>query len=203
MDEPFYPASDGTNQVATPLPQLPQRIANNIDLNRLLIHQQNGHGRVLNHPELDFAYVNREIILTRTAGNATFSDGQPATAAKRLDWLLSSHHDRRPIIAEIKVGPDMNPFYALIQTLMWAAELVTFNQASRLKRCYQDQFHLPELEGNPGDPPIAVDLYLILCKYDSQDDIRREILEITERLCEHLMTEQAVSSHIRRIACLD
>ena len=99
-------------------------------------------------------------------------------------WRIAT--DRRPIIAEVKVGNDMNPFYALIQTLMWAAELVTFNQATRLKRHYQDQFHFPEHEGNPGDVPIAADIYLILCRYDSQDDVRREILEVTQRLCEQL-----------------
>ena len=92
VDEPFHSASDGTNQVATPSTELPTQIHSPIDLNRLLIYQQSGFGRVLNHSELDFTYVDREIIPTRTAGNATFTDGQPATAAKRLDWLLANRN---------------------------------------------------------------------------------------------------------------
>ena len=60
-----------------------------------------------------------------------------------------NREDRRPIIAEVKVGNDMNPFYALIQTLMYAAELATFNQATRLQQHY-DQVRFPELANSSG-----------------------------------------------------
>lgn len=182
VDEHFYPVRDETTQSTIPVPKLPRQIKNTLDLNRLLIHQQNGQGRVLNHPELDFTCVAREIIPTNTAGTATFTDSQPATAAKRIDWLLANRNDQRPIIAEIKVGNDMNPYYALIQTLMWTAELVTFNQVTRLKHCFQDQIHFPGLPRALSETPIALDIYLILCKYDSEDPVRRELFEITERV---------------------
>lgn len=102
-------------------------------------------------------------------------------------------------MAEVKVGNDKNPFYGLIQTLMYAAELVTFNQTTRLTNHYP-QLQFPEVI-NDGIP--ALDIYLVLCNYNWRSDVRTGIIEVTERLCESLMEEPAITSHIRRIACLE
>ena len=110
--------------------------------------------------------------------------------------------DHCPIIAEVKIGNDMNPFYALVQLLMYAAELVTLNQAKRLLRHYE-HLKVSGIAGPGEDDLPSVDLYLILCKYDWHNQVRNELFEATERICERLMKEQAVASHIRRIACLE
>ena len=195
VEEPFHPAAR---------PDLPQpgellEIASTTALTGLLRDQCDGIGEVANDPELNFNYVDREIVPTRNTGGAEFGDGG---SGKRLDWLLANQQDRRPIIAEVKVSNDMNPFYALVQMLMYAAELVTRDQARRLLRHYE-LLRIPELDG-PGDEDLpSVDLYLVLCNYNWRNQVRSELFEVTERLCERLMEQPAITSHIRRIACLD
>lgn len=198
VEEPFYPA----DHPKVPDPGSIQKISSDTQLTGLLCHQCEEIGDVEDAPELSFTYVDRQIILSRTTGGAVFSDGRPAIAGKRLDWLLANHADRCPIIAEVKIGNDMNPFYALVQLLMYAAELVTLNQAKRLMRCY-GQLQISGIAGPNEDSLPSVDLYLILHRYDRHDQVRNELFEVTERICQRLMEEQAVTSHIRRIACLD
>ncbi len=198
MDESFCPG----NLPEIPQPGQTQKIDCTNALTRFLVHQQHGVGQVLNRPELSFSYVDREIIPARTTGRARYADGRPPATGTRLDWLLVNREDRRPIIAEVKVGNDMNPFYALIQTLMYAAELATFNQATRLQQHY-DQVRFPELANSQEDVPPAIDIYLILSNYDRTNQTRTELLDVTERLCERLVKEPIVRTHIRRIACLD
>jgi hypothetical protein len=192
--EPFYPARhelDNPGQV--------REIDGTYTLTGVLVHQHGGIGEVENDPGLNFRYVDREIVPTRTTGRARFADGRSAICGKRLDWFLQNSTDRRPIVAEVKVGNDKNPFYALIQTLMYAAELVTFNQTTRLTNHYP-QLQFPEVT-NEGIP--ALDIYLVLYNYNWRSDVRTGIIEVTERLCESLMEEPAITSHIRRIACLE
>lgn len=197
IDEPFYPQPrvDSRN---------PKEVENSgtTKLTELLRHQCAGIGNIANAPELSFTYVDREIIPTRTTGGARFSDGRKAKTGKRLDWLLANLADRRPIIAELKVDDDKNPFYALVQMLMYAAELVTRNQAKRLTRHYE-QLLIPGIDGQGDDDLPSVDLYYILCNYNWRSQVRSELFETTERICECIMEERAVNSHVRRIACLE
>ena len=198
VDESFYPK----DRHPIPAPEQLRKIESTYTLSGLLVHQQQEVGQVINAPQLNFRYIDREIISARTTGGARYTDGRSATSGKRLDWLLANAEDRRPIIAEIKVGTDKNPFYALIQTLMYAAELVTLNQATRLQRQY-GQIHFPELDNPQEDTTPAVDIYLILSGYDHEDKDRSELLQATERISANLMTLPAVTSHVRRIACLE
>jgi hypothetical protein len=80
---------------------------------------------VIDNPELNFSFVDRELVPTRTTHERFFENGEPANCFRRLDWLLANAQDRLPIIAEVKVRNDKNPFSALVQLLMYAAELVT------------------------------------------------------------------------------
>ena len=198
VEESFYP----DDRPDVPQPADLQEIESTYALTGLLLHQCSRIGEVVNAPELSFTYVDREIIPARTTGGAVYADGRPAVTGKRLDWLLATRRDHHPIIAEVKVGNDMNPFYALVQMLMYAAELVTLNQARRLIRCYE-ALQIAGLDGLGDNDLPSVDLYLVLCDYNQRSPVRGELFEVTERLCECLMEEPAATSHIRRIACLD
>jgi hypothetical protein len=144
-------------------------------------------------PNGAFRYVDREIVPARTTGGATFSDGRTAKQFRRLDLLLADADDRAPIIAEIKVGGDQHPLYALVQLLMLAAQLSTPNQFARLHHAYPDTF------GDVG----RVDLYMLLAGQQTNGIYRPELNDIAQRLSAELMQREAVTRHVRRITCFD
>jgi hypothetical protein len=80
---------------------------------------------------------------TEQSGPWFFEDGRSARnpGAGGVDLLLSSNSGMIPVICEIKVRDDATPFYALIQTLTYAAELATPNQYQRLKNVFRSAFH--------------------------------------------------------------
>ena len=180
-----------------------KEVSSTEDLTSLLVHRMGKVGRVANDAQLSFLFVDREIVPTRTTGRARFWDGRPANHGKRLDWLLANAHDGRPIIAEVKVNDDMNPFYASVQALMYAAEFATHSQVRRLAENYPEEFCFPNDEEDGGEPEPPLDIYLVLCGYNRKSRERRELLRLTESLWKHLMEQPAVTAHIRRTACLE
>ncbi|MFN4260914.1 MAG: hypothetical protein ACK4RK_16590 [Gemmataceae bacterium] len=200
VEEPFYP--DRPPRKELPDPQGIDRIGGTLSLTAFL--KAAGTARVVDNPDLDFVFVDRELVPARTTGNAFFENDDPSIRVRRLDWLLANAHDQLPGIAEVKVGNDKNPFYALVQLLMYAAELVTPAQLSRLRRHYPDRFKLPDSAGGGTDAQGPVmDLYIVISNYNPRSDLRQEILETTSQLAQRLVVEKGVSRYIRKIACLD
>lgn len=197
IEEPFYP--DAPARKDLPDPERIDSIGDTLSMTAFLKSASSAH--VLDNPGLDFSFVDREVVPARTTGNAVFENDQPSRHVRRLDWLLANAQDRLPIIAEVKVGDDKNPFYALIQLLMYAAELATSNQLNRLQRHYPKRFAFPALNGSAHSP--VMDIYIVLSNYNARSGIRQEILEMTNQLCQRLVGEEAISKYIRRIACLN
>jgi hypothetical protein len=79
-------------------------------------------------------YVDRELLVQRTASPAEWSDGRRNIGGLRLDLVLADSADRTPIVGELKLPGDMDPFFALIQALACAAHLATPNQFDRMRR---------------------------------------------------------------------
>jgi hypothetical protein len=200
VEEPFYP--DHPPRKELPDPEGIDRIGGTLSLTAFL--KAAGTGRVVENPDLDFVFVDRELVPARTTGNAFFENDEPSIRVRRLDWLLANAHDQLPIIAEVKVGNDKNPFYALVQLLMYAAELVTPAQLTRLRRHYPDRFKLPASAGGVTDAQGPVmNLYIVISNYNPRSNLRQEILETTSQLAQRLVVEKGVSRYIRKIACLD
>jgi hypothetical protein len=214
VNEPFHPDRPDLPAYDQQVDQ-PQHIPNTDDLTMRLVQQQGGVGTVVNDPSLNFRFVDREIMPARTTGRAFYANGVPATHGKKLDWLLANATDNRLVIGEIKIRNDSNPFYALIQSLMYTAELVTDHQIQRLNTYYRQQD-----DGNPvPDPPQEfefaedpdlgrrlaprADIYVILCGYNWAGTMRQEIFDSFQRICEVLVQEPVLADHVRRIACLD
>lgn len=69
-----------------------------------------------------------------------FDSGARSATAMSADLLLASHPDRRPTVGEVKLstakGDDTDAFYALIQALAAAAQLLGEHQRARLRRWY-------------------------------------------------------------------
>lgn len=201
--EPFYP------QIRPDLPLIARDavIQSTTDLTCHLCQHSQSLGIVGNDRDLDFELVDREIIPSRTTEGAVYANGAPATHGKRLDWLLRNAHDHTLVIGEVKIRADKNPFVALIQGLLYAAELVTNAQRERLVRHYDGKFQFPkpadsdEVDTDPRTP--ACDIYVVLHEYNWDAEDLCELFQATQTLAERLLQHEALSGHIRRIACLD
>ncbi|MBY0522263.1 MAG: hypothetical protein K2R98_02630 [Gemmataceae bacterium] len=198
--EPFYP--DRPPRKELPDPAGTDGIGGTLSLTALL--KAAGTAEVTGSPELDFTYIDRELVPARTTGNATFENDERSIRVRRLDWLLANSRDKLPIIAEVKVGNDKNPFYALVQLLMYAAELATASQLARLQQHYPDRFAFPlPKDGGAVSTGPVMDLYIVLSNYNPRSGVRQEILEGTSQLAQQLVVKKGVSAYVRRIACLD
>jgi len=127
--ETFYPARKG--RVATESPFADDLVAK-------LRHNKAIH--VGNH-KLEF--VDYEIFPFRTTLSCGES-GQPATHAGSggMDLLLASDMNGvLPGVGEVKAATEqVGPTFALVQSLMYSAQLATRNQFLRLKKHYPESF---------------------------------------------------------------
>ncbi|REJ91808.1 MAG: hypothetical protein DWQ35_13980 [Planctomycetota bacterium] len=165
-----------------------------------------GNCSVTNDPTLQFRYVDREIVPARTTGGVQYDNGDPATSGRRLDMLLTDTTARTPILAEVKVGNDKNPFFALMQLLMYAAEFATPHQYERLREHYPEQFCPASVEYEIGEETNGVplmDLYIVLSAYNFRSPVRADLLEMTDSICSRLVELPGIGRHIRRFTCLE
>jgi hypothetical protein len=188
-NEPFYP------RARTPLTQRVQRGTTRVVA---WLEANPGVHQVVGVPDLAFRYVDRELVCARTTGGVRFDDSQrsSATTATRLDLLLAGASDSFPIIGEIKVGQDKDALFALTQLLMLAVHLVTPAQRQRLATRYGDRLAVPE-KGH------ALDLLIMLVDRPQRGRYRADLLQASDTLSERLMAAAAVSSQVRRIACVE
>lgn len=79
-------------------------------------------------PELNFRYVEREIIPTRTQHRPTYEEG---IAGSRYVWTLCSRtylQGAQLSAPEAKVADDKDPYTGLVQALAGASQLVSLSQ---------------------------------------------------------------------------
>lgn len=187
-DEAFY--DTGRKR----LPANPTRLGSTLEVASRL--EGSRPRRVLGDDDLSFVYVDRELVPARTKSGAVFADGKSIRTALRLDLLLANKHDRLPIVAEVKVAMDKDPFFALIQALTLAAQLVTPQQLDRLRS-----------GRNYGTKRLAdrgqVDVYLLLATAPAAATYWFELREAARRLSSRLIEEVPVARSVRRIAALD
>lgn len=187
---------DAYNERASlPRPEGVERLAGTNDIAALLHGQRILQVFAATSKELvgELNYVDREIRPCRTTGNATYVDGLPAGAQQHFDLLLVG--DKKvPAIGEVKIRNDKNPFYALVQLLMYAGELLGEHQRERLSRSFPGQF--------AGDFR-SLDLYIILHEYNPRSETRQKIVAQTSRLSEKLIHAGSFNQHIRSIHCVD
>ena len=149
---------------------------------------------------LDFGAtaVAREVGPMRSTarkGPWYFQDRRPSRnpGAGGVDLLLSSNLGAIPIICEIKVGDDQTPFYALIQTLAYAAELATLNQYQRLKNVFPEHFH-----ALPSAP--LVDVYILMQDSPANHEcILKDVKTIVHSMYE---VRPILASTVRRVVFL-
>ncbi len=158
------------------------------DVTAILRSRNSGMGRVRNSPSLSFEFIQNEIVPERATG--THRRG------RRVDWLLRNVEDHVPILAELKLDSDKDPFFALVQLLMYGAMLSTGAQHERLRK------HVDKLSqwSNEGDLGARIDLYVVLVDHVHRDS---PFTAHAEKVAAKLIGDPRVSTKIRRIACLE
>lgn len=154
--------------------------------------------KVVGAPELNARYVDYEIAPTRTTDHAVFSDdGGSWRTGVFIDLLLANCADSTPIVGELKIRADKDPFTALVQVLACVAHVATPHQYERL--C---QF-APAGRFPVGDLPL-LDGYVLLYRFleVAQDDLE-QLAEKAEQLSARLLEHPEIARRFRRIACLD
>lgn len=148
---------------------------------------------VVDHPELAFYYVTREV----TPGSVDAGDGRREQQAQKVssDLLLvnANDGDNTPIVAEVKVRNDQNALLALVQALASAAQLSPPHQLARLRGVY------PDLFGETA--PECLDVYVIAHDPPPRG-VRPQLHERAVKLAGELTASGELSEWIRRIAFL-
>lgn len=177
-----------------------------------------GSGELVVHGASTLAYIDRELFPMRIVNGKSAAERyshRVQTADKaasdnplpmvRLDLLLCSA-DGRPVVGEVKTPTDVDQYYAVIQALTAASQLVTRNQYARLCEQYE---HAGFRDADSGDTP-QVDIAILSvdpehcgprsfsrpagAKYRPLLDARGE------ELAESLMNEPALTQYVRRIS---
>lgn len=129
-------------------------------------------------PDLNFRYVEREIIPTRTKPALPFADSEGAPV--RVDLILANASSGRPIVGELKIGSDKDPFTGLVQALASAAQLCSSAQRERLRQLPQGS-HLATETAEP-----LVDIYVLLANFPSTGRHRFEQLQVAVEIARNL-----------------
>jgi hypothetical protein len=158
-------------------------------------HLKDGRRYEVEHGgDLAFRYVDREIFPLRS----TEEDG-PRPDVRWLDLLLVGDGGR-PIVGELKIGGDSLAPLALVQALMYAAELSSQSQLKRLAKHYPEATppFIAEVEG----PRLDI---LVISFEAVEGTNRKRGLELAVRLRDLLMAdgEGRVSKVIGRIEFVD
>jgi hypothetical protein len=178
------------------------------------LHPVDAAGRVTEHDAglsvtavpasgLVCTYVDRELLVQRTASPAEWEDGSLNRGGVRLDVLLADAADRTPIVGELKLPGDMDPFFALVQALANAAHLATANQYERMRR-HLGRGNFPEVAGPP-----RLDVFVLFAdppgyQYGEPPKGRymAKLQICAEELAPRLLAHEALTASIRRIAGL-
>lgn len=147
------------------------------------------------HPELQFKYVEREIVTSRAeipdTKRGAYIAGVPPVSA---DLLLVNALDATPIVCEVKLRDDENAVFALVQSLAAVAQLTSEPQRERLRAQYPESF---------GEAtPSLFDVYVLMYEKPSTG-IRLDFMETALVRAEELRKTQVLSKWVRRIAFVE
>lgn len=152
--------------------------------------------------DLGFDYVGREIFAART------KETKPTHRMQRVelvrhDLLLCSRNGGLPVVGEVKTPTDEDPYYALIQVLAAASQLVTPHQAERLRRQH------PEAHFVAAEEDRRVDVALLFvnperCNHAWQPTktaqrYRSSLEAAAPRLASTLVGQDGIGQFVRRI----
>lgn len=112
----------------------------------------------------------------------------------RVDLLLAHVPSGRPIVCELKIANDKDPYTGLVQALAGASQLVSHAQRRRLDT-HSGPLALPD------DEP-RIDVYVLLGAYPTTGRHRFRQLGLAVKLASELETQPQINQHIARIRIL-
>lgn len=171
---------------------------------------------VRDHPALSVEWADYELSVLSTRGGAVFDQPKHGTTAPehpnagnalKADLVMVNPQGRFPVIGEVKVARDKEPFSALIQLLAYIAHLAPPRQYERL--CT----HVPA--DYPAAKPARFDGYVMLFQFGQKWDKAGEryvpspntwldrLAAQAQLLSAQLVFRSEIKRHVRRLACLD
>jgi hypothetical protein len=185
--EPFYPESDARDSEKSP-----ESDARTFGWAKA-IRETQPEVSVDGDTSLDFRYVAREVIPAHTKPRRAFEvEGGLFNSA---DLILANAQTKRPIVAELKIAGDKDPFTALVQALAAAAQLVPLPQRDRLACNFEGAL------SRSADQPV-VDVYVLLASFPLRNRDRWFQLAYARGLACGLESHPAVRKHLGRITLL-
>lgn len=157
-----------------------------------LFRKHPDHRWAVDDDDLSFYYLDREVVVTRAPGLRLLG-GRSTKFGPRADLLLANANDGTPIVGELKVAGDKDPFFALIQALACATYLLPPSQLARVK--HHDHGRA-QITG-------SVDVYIVLARAADRERSRywSDLRDRAEKLSEKIAPR--VSPRIRRIAGIE
>lgn len=111
-----------------------------------------------------------------------------------MDLVLAHVPSGAPIIGELKIAHDKDPYTGLVQALAGASQLVSVSQRERLNR------HVGPLASADDEP--LVDVYVLLGAYPKTGRDRFKQLDWAAKLASQLEAQPQINEHIGRIRIL-
>lgn len=174
IDEPFLPDDLRHRK---PLPENVKTISSTQGV--ISVFQERNPKIDVDDSGYNFEYTQREVPTYRTT-NAKYKIGiKNRSGTGGIDFIGLNIDKNLPILGEIKVGGDQNPFYALIQSLTYLSELSTTNQIKRINK-YKLFGNIPDLTDE-----TSFYLYILLVNAISSDK-KEELLSKTQTLAKTL-----------------
>jgi hypothetical protein len=213
VNDHFYPPARAKRQFAEEVKRtndLVLRLADQGELvpvesrTRVRVHAPESSVIAVPAQKLAMTYVDRELLVQRTTSPAEWEDGTHNRGGVRLDLLLADATDCTPVIGELKLPGDMDPFFALIQALACAAHLATPNQYERMRRhlhrgTFPEPTEAPRVDAsvlfvnpaghNPAQPPKG--------RYMAR------LHAAADALAPKLLSHNSLTAAVRRITALD
>lgn len=162
------------------LPEKPMLINNTNDVITVLNSKNNNI--IKNSQSLNFEYIEREISPLRITGGVYFETGKSGKSSGTggLDFIGWNKKSNLPILGEVKVKNDENPFFAIIQLLTYLSELTTKNQIKRIN--YTNLFK-NQIKSNSG-----FYLYILVSNYNKRSNQKMILLDESKKLAKNLQS---------------
>ena len=185
IHEPFYPAND-----ARDLDKSPKQASRTFGWAMAI--KAMSSVSVEGDESLTFRYVAREVSPVHTKPMGTFET--PDGKANSTDLILINESSSRPVVAEVKIGRDKEPYTALVQALASAAQLVPRRQRARLQA----------LDGRFAsfDRDPRIDVFVLLAEFPERNRHRWYQLAYARGLAAGLEAHPDVQRHFGRITFL-
>jgi hypothetical protein len=210
LDDPFYPPARAQREFAEGIERTNDLVLRLEKQKRLV--PTDAPGRRTEHDagatvtavpssQLACDYVDRELLVQRTTSPAHWADGRRNIGGLRLDVLLADSTDRTPIVGELKLPGDMDPFFALVQGLACAAHVATSQQYERMRR-HLARGNFPERTAAP-----RFDVWVLFLDepgYHPRQPPKGKFMPglqtAAETLAPRLLAQDATNTSLRRIA---